>query len=148
MNKESIEETFNQAFQNQQKNNFLVAESLYQEVLKINPHHIEAQNNLGIVLRKLGESKRQLREYQKAIIYFKKALTLNSDSIEAQVGISKAYISELDNIKKAIDASHKVIKMHHKESKFVDQRISTNRLKHDVQQAEYLISKKYKIRII
>ena len=145
MNKESIEETFNLAFQNQQKNNFLVAESLYQEVLKINPHHIEAQNNLGIVLRKLGESKRQLREYQKAIIYFKKALTLNSDSIEAQAGISKAYISELDNIKKAIDASHKVIKMHHKTSKFVDQRISTNRLKHDVQQAEYLNSRNYKI---
>ena len=70
MNKESIEETFNLAFQNQQKTNFLVAESLYQEVLKINPHHIEAQNNLVIVLRELGEHKRQLGEYQKAIIYF------------------------------------------------------------------------------
>ena len=145
MNKESIEETFNLAFQNQQKNNFLVAENLYQKVLKINPHHIEAQNNLVIVLRELGEHRRQLGEYQKAIIYFKKALTLNSNLIEAQAGISKAYISELDNIKKAIDATHKVMKMHHKTSKFVDQSISTNRLKHDVQQAEYLNSKNYKI---
>jgi hypothetical protein len=35
--------------------------------------------------------------------------------------------------------------MHHETSKFVDQTISLYRLKHDVQQAEYLSSKNYKI---
>ena len=53
--------------------------------------------------------------------------------------------SILDNLKKAIRASYKALKIHHESSKFINQRISLYRLKHDVQQAEYLSSKNYKI---
>ena len=51
----TIKETFVSALQNQQKNNFQVAENLYKETLKTNPNHVEAHANLGIVFRKLGE---------------------------------------------------------------------------------------------
>ena len=51
----TAEETYVLAVQNQQKNNFQVAENLYKETLKTNPNHVEAHANLGIVFRKLGE---------------------------------------------------------------------------------------------
>ena len=44
----TTEETFTLAVQNQQKNNFQVAEKLYKETLKSNPNHVDAHNNLGL----------------------------------------------------------------------------------------------------
>ena len=38
----TIEETFDLAVQNQQKNNLQVAKNLYKETLKINPDHLES----------------------------------------------------------------------------------------------------------
>ena len=43
----TIKETFALAYQNHQKNNLKVAEKLYNEILKINPHHFESIFLLG-----------------------------------------------------------------------------------------------------
>jgi len=168
----TIEETFALAVQNHKKNNLQVAENLYNETLKTNPNYVDAHNNLGIVLNELGEYQKakscyekaiqinpnyvgvhnnlgvvfnELGEYKKAINSYQKELRLKPNSINAQANISSIYISQLDDLKKAIRASYKALKIHHESSKFINQRISLYHLKHDVQQAEYLSSKNYKI---
>ena len=52
----TTEETFALAVQNQQKNNFQVAENLYKEILKTNPNHVDAHANLGMVFRKFASN--------------------------------------------------------------------------------------------
>ena len=51
----TTEETFALAVQNHKKNNLQVAGNLYNETLKTNPNHVDARNNLGIILLKLGK---------------------------------------------------------------------------------------------
>ena len=46
----ATKETFSQALQNHKKNNLQVAENLYNETLKLNPNHVDAHNNLGVIL--------------------------------------------------------------------------------------------------
>jgi len=145
------------------------AKYCYEKVIKIDPNYINAIFNLGIVFRELGEFKSAINCYEKvikiqpnfekaynnlgnvfkkiglnnqAIICFRKALKLNANSIEAQVNISNVYISQLFNLKNAVNSSQKALKMHHEKSQFINQSISLYRLKHDVQQAKYLFSKK------
>ena len=43
----TIDETFNLALQNHQKNNLKVAENLYEEILKVKPSHLESIFFLG-----------------------------------------------------------------------------------------------------
>ena len=151
---------------------FQKAISCYQKVIQINPNYVDAHNNLGIELKELGDYQKAiicyekviqinpnntaahnnlgnvfniLGEYQKAINYYQKALKIKPDSIEAQANISSVYIAQLDNLEKAINASYKTQETIHKTLIFNNQRISLCRLKHDVQQAEYLSSKNYKI---
>ena len=114
------------------------AKSFYQKAIKINPKFSNANHNLGIIFEELGE-------FRKAINFYEKALKLNPDSINAQASISNIYITQLNNLEKAINASYKTLKMQYRTSKFINQKISLYRLKHDVQQAEYLSSKNYKI---
>ena len=112
--------------------------SCYEKAIKIDQKFSNAYLNLGNSLKETGES-------QKAIDNYKKALELEPDSIEAQGNISHIYISQLDNLKEATSSSYKALKIYHKTFKFINQRISLYRLKHDVQQSEYLISKNYNI---
>ena len=63
----TIKETFTLAVQNHQKNNLKIAENLYKEILKINPNHASANNNLGIVFKALEEHQKAMCCYQKAI---------------------------------------------------------------------------------
>ena len=51
------------ALQNHKKNNLKVAEKLYKEILKTNPNHANTRNNLGSVLKELGENQKNTREY-------------------------------------------------------------------------------------
>jgi len=110
----------------------------YQKAIQIQPNYADAHNNLGIVLQKL-------KEHQKAISSYQKALKLEPSLVNAQANISNIYISQLDDSEKAISESYKTLTMHHDTSKFINQRISLYRLKHDIQQAEYLSSNNYKI---
>ena len=63
----TAEETFTLADQNQRKNNLQVAENFYKETLNINPDHVEAHNNLGVILLQLGKLQEAKGSYQKAI---------------------------------------------------------------------------------
>ena len=110
----------------------------YQKTIEINPNFSSAYLNLGVIFEELGE-------LQKAKGYYEKALKLMPSSINAQANISNIYITQLNNLERAITESRKTLEIHHKTSKFINQKISLYRLKHDVQQAEYLSSKNYKI---
>ena len=112
--------------------------SAYEKAIEINPNFSSAHLNLGVVFEDLGD-------YRKAISCYEKALKLNPDAVNAQANISNIYIAQLDNLEKAINESNKTLKMHHQTSNFINQKIPLYRLKHDVQQAEYLGSKNYKI---
>ena len=145
----------------------------YQKAIQINPNHVLAYNNIGQVFKELGEYKKAIGCYEqaiqiqpnyaetfynlgnvlhelgnlkKAIKYYEKALELEPNFINPQVNISNIYLSQLDNLEKAINASYKTLKIQQEKSKFINHKISFYRLKHDVQQAEYLSSKNYKIK--
>ena len=110
----------------------------FKKAIEAKPNYASAHNNLGIVFKELGGR-------EKAISCYQKALELNPTSIAAQTNISNIYTTQLDNLEKAISESYKTLRMYHDSAKFINQRISPYRLKHDVQQAEYLSSKNYKI---
>jgi len=52
----TIEESFNLAVQNHQKNNLEVAKNLYKNILKIKPDHVAAINNLASIFRETGDN--------------------------------------------------------------------------------------------
>ena len=62
-----IDETFNLAVKNHIKNNLKEAQNFYNQVLKINPNHINALNNLGGLFKQLGETKKAKNFYDKII---------------------------------------------------------------------------------
>ena len=62
-----IKELFNLAVKNHTSNNIEEAQKLYKEVLKINPNHSNALNNLGIISYNLGDNRKAVNYYQKAI---------------------------------------------------------------------------------
>ena len=114
------------------------AKNCYEKTIKIKPNYPRGYSNLGNILGELGESK-------KSMLSYKKALEIEPNFVEAQQNIANFYIRKLDNAEKAISESYKTLKMHHDTSKFVNQKISLYRLKHDIQQAEYLSSKNYMV---
>ena len=62
-----IKETFELAIQKHQKNDIKEAQELYHQVLKINPNHSQALNNLGVIFKTLGEKQKAKDCYEKAI---------------------------------------------------------------------------------
>ena len=110
----------------------------FQKVIEIEPNNSAAYNNLGIVHKNLSQR-------EKAINCFEKAIKLKPNSIPSQINISNFYASQLDNLEKAVSESYKTLKVLHNTNNFINKTISYSRLKHDVQQAGYLISKNYKI---
>ena len=68
----TTKKTFNLAIQNHKRNNLQVAKNLYKEILKTNPNFAGVHNNLGNVLKDLGE-------HQKAISCYEKASQINPD---------------------------------------------------------------------
>ena len=106
--------------------------------IKIDPNYADAYTNLGVIFRFKNE-------IPKAISYFEKALKINPNHRIALGAISSALVGELEDFDKATKASHKALKIYHKQSSFINQSIPLFRLKHDIQQAKYLIKKNYKI---
>ena len=130
----TIEETFALAVQNQQKNNLQVAENLYKEILKTNPNHVDAHNNLGVILlqsgnlqkakscyekaieinptnavahNNLGAAFKQSGEYQKAISSYEKAIKINPNYAVAHENLGKIF-RNLKEFQKAADYFKKV----------------------------------------
>ena len=113
------------------------AKKIFEKIIKMNPGYAAGYNNLGSIYNKLGN-------IYKAIDNYKKALDIDVNLISAQKRIAAAYVGQLD-LDNAINSSHKALTLYHKVSGFFNHSIPLFRLKHDVQQAKYLISKNYKI---
>ena len=99
----TIKETFALAVQHHQKNNLQVAEKLYKEILKTNPNHANTRNNLGSVLKELGESR-------KAISCFQKAIQIQPNHADAHNNLGNAF-RELEESEKAIGCYEKAIQI-------------------------------------
>ena len=148
------------------------AKSFFEKVIQINSNHIGAHFNLGFLLHALGEHQKaidcykkiieinpinvdahnnlagiflDLEEYQKAKSCLEKVLEIDPNNLIATINLPNLYINQLIDLDKIISLSFKSLKLHHKISKFIDQTVPLFRLKHDVQQAQYLISKDYKL---
>ena len=115
-----------------------LAKSYLYKAIEINPKHANAYNNLGILLGGLGE-------YAKALDALKKALEIEPNFFKAQANLSNTYLSYKGNIEKSVAESYKALTTHHTISKVYSRNVPLFRLKHDVEQSEYLISKNYKI---
>ena len=148
------------------------AKKCYEKVIEINPNYVDAHSNLGSVNSLLGEYQiaincyeREIKinpgnpkihnilgnlfikldNYQKAKNHFKEANRLYPDSAVILESISRVYILELNDFDRAINSSFEALKVYQKNSRFINQTVPLFRLKHDVQQAQYLISKDYKL---
>ena len=114
------------------------AKYCFEKAIEINPNYAIARNNLGNIFKDLGE-------YQKAKDCFEKAIEIDPDREAFYSSLSTLYTGKLDELEKSINLSYKALKIYQNNSKFINQSIPLFKLKHDVQQAQYLISKNYKI---
>jgi len=90
-------------FQNHQKNNLKVAENLYKEVLNVNPNHVNAHINLGVIFS-------AFREFQKAINSYQNAIQINPNHVDALNNLGNS-LKELGEYKKAISSYQKAIEI-------------------------------------
>ena len=97
----NINEIFNLAVKKHQNNQTIIAQKLYNQVIKINPNHVDAHNNLGIIFKNLGENKKAIDCYQKAI-----SINPNYANAHNNLGI---VFKNLGENKKAIDCYEKAI---------------------------------------
>ena len=99
----AINKNFALALQNHKKNNFQIAEKLYNEILKSSPYHEGAQSNLGILYNQLGK-------HQKAINCFEKAIQINPNSANAYYNLGVIF-TQLGESQKAISYYEKAIQI-------------------------------------
>ena len=99
----TTKETFTLALQHQKKNNFKIAEKLYEEILKIDSKYAGAHNNLGVIFRALGK-------LQKAISCYEKVIQIHPNHAGAHYNLGMVF-NELGKPKKAISCYEKAIKI-------------------------------------
>jgi tetratricopeptide (TPR) repeat protein len=63
----TIEEVFKLAVKNHQEGKTDIAQEHYNQVLKINPNHSQALNNIGVISKGLGENQKAKECYEKVI---------------------------------------------------------------------------------
>jgi len=134
---QSTENKFKLAIENHLKKKFKLAEAIYIDILKIEPTHVNALNNLGELYRVIGKFKNAKNCYQQAIkinpnfagaynnlglIYlrskekfkakdlFNKAIELDPNLANANYNLGIIY-KELGNYEKAKSLYNKVIKI-------------------------------------
>jgi len=64
--KQTLKETFAQALQCHKEKKFKEAKILYKKILKIDPNHTVAHNNLGLIFHELGDCQKAMDSYKKA----------------------------------------------------------------------------------
>ena len=131
----TIEETFNLAVKNHRESKTDIAQNLYNQVLKIDPNHSAALNNLGIIFKELGENQKaksycekaisidpnhanahnnlgaiffELRENQKARECYEKAISIDPNYVNAHNNLGSIF-KELGEYQKAVDCYEKAI---------------------------------------
>ena len=99
----TIEEKFSLGLKNHKNNNLQEAKNFYNETLKINPNHIDANNNLGIVFFRL-------KEYQKAMNCYEKIIQINPNNVDAHNNLGIVLI-KLEEYQKAMNCYEKIIQI-------------------------------------
>ena len=99
----TINEVFNLAVKNHQEGKIDIAQEHYNQVLKINPNHSQAHNNLGVIFEKL-------EDYNKAKSYYKKATEIDPNSANAHNNLG-AILQELGEKQKAKECYEKAIEI-------------------------------------
>ena len=134
---DTTRDTFNLAIKNHQEGRLDVAQELYDQVLKINPNHSQALNNLGVIFKTLGEKQkakdcyekaikinpnyqaahnnlgntlRELKKFDEAEISLKKAIELKPDYAEAYNNLG-AVLHNVGRFSEAIDKYKQAIKL-------------------------------------
>ena len=99
----TIKETFILAIKSHQNNNLETAENLYNTILKIDPNHIDALNNLGLVSQVSGKS-------QKAINCYEKVIEIDSNYMHAHFNLGSIFYG-MGESQKAISCYEKAIEI-------------------------------------
>ena len=100
---EKLQETFNLGFENFNKKNLSKAEDLFNEVLKINPNHLESIFFLGILHA-------QKNNLIKAKEFFIQAIKIDSNYIDAHYNLGIVYF-RLEEFDKSIKCYEKAIEI-------------------------------------
>ena len=99
----TTKETFTLALQHQKKNNFKIAEKLYEEILKTDPNYAGAHNNLGVIFRAIGK-------IEKSISCYEKVIQIHPNYAGAHYNLGMVF-NELGKPKKAISCYEKAIQI-------------------------------------
>jgi len=97
----TLKEAFDLAIHDHQNNNLQGAQSYYQKVLKIDPNHSQALNNIGVIFKELGEN-------QKAKECYEKAITINPNYAAAHYNLGSIF-KNLGENQKAKECYEKAI---------------------------------------
>ena len=89
----TIEEIFDLAVKNQQKNNFQTAENLYNEVLKINPNHFKSIYGLATLFA-------QAKKFDLAKTLFNKAVQIQPNNAMAHNNLGP--LAQIESLKQLI----------------------------------------------
>ena len=98
----TVKSLYAQALQKQRDGRLEEARVLYEKVIRKEPHHIQALNNLGVVDLKM-------KRYKRAITRFKDALNINHNYVDAHYNLACLYAQKSDTkqslfyLKNAID---------------------------------------------
>ena len=108
--------------------------SSYRDALRLKPAHLEALNNLGLALLETGA-------IDAAIASFEQALTAQPAYAKALYNLGIAWIWKGDH-PRAIDCLSRVAQAkHHHGRPVTESVVYRSRLKHDIEQVRYLISR-------
>tara|TARA_B100001175_G_scaffold286829_1_gene268840 strand:- start:42 stop:1631 length:1590 start_codon:yes stop_codon:yes gene_type:complete len=99
----SLDEKFTKAINYHKNKKIDLAEKLYKEVIKKDPNHIRALNNLGIIFF-------SLKKFNKAIEVFEKAITIDVNYLSAHNNLGLLY-KEIQNYQKATSSFGKALKI-------------------------------------
>ena len=94
----TIEKTFTLAVKNHQEGKTDIAQELYNQVLKIDPNHSQALNNIAVIFT-------NLKDYQKAKERFEKAIEINPNHADAHnnLGVIFKKLKEYQKAKSCIE---------------------------------------------
>ena len=100
---DTTKDTFNLAIKNHQEGRLDVAQELYNQILKIDPNHVDSHNNLGTLYV-------DLKEHQKAKDCYEKVIKINPNHVNAHYNLGVIF-KNLREPQKAKDCYEKVIKI-------------------------------------
>ena len=94
------------AFHKQGK--YELAEQKYHQALKLQPNFDEAKKNLTMIYQNLACKNYSNSDYEKALYYAKKYLSLNPDNVNVYHSIAQSYLA-LNNYQKANEVYEKIL---------------------------------------